>query len=69
MTGCTKCGGSGVYSYDENHSKPCEECCQHDEGRWLLTKEYAHEGKWCCKRGCGHITDNEDGTNEDLLGG
>jgi len=56
MPTCKKCNGTGWYSYNENHSKPCEVCCPHDEW-WELTKDYMgyEEGKdnFCCKAGCG----------------
>jgi hypothetical protein len=54
-TCCPKCGGAGWYMYDHNHSKPCEACCAHDRGWWLLTKHHANAGMWCCKAGCGEV--------------
>jgi hypothetical protein len=40
--------------YDNNHGKPCEVCCLHDKGWWLLKEHYGKDnGKWCCKAGCG----------------
>jgi hypothetical protein len=51
---CRKCGGAGWYSYDHNHSKPCDECCLHNQGVWLLLEYYgAKNWHWCCKAGCG----------------
>ena len=55
MTSCVKCNGTGWYSYDHNHSKPCEVCCLHDQGVWLLTEHYHNAGMWCCKAGCGEV--------------
>ena len=55
---CPKCHGTGSYMYDENHGKPCELCCPHDEGYWQLKEHYGdNNDKWACKRGCGHIVD------------
>ena len=54
MTDCPKCHGAGWYAYDENHSRPCEVCCKHDSGHWLLGEEYADKGKWACRL-CGNI--------------
>lgn len=35
---CQQCGGTGTYHYnDENHSRPCDKCCKHDNG-WFLVK-------------------------------
>lgn len=63
-TTCEKCSGTGAYAYDENHSKICEACCSHDEGRWLLTEGFSgyRAGKktWCCRRGCGELFDTEE---------
>jgi hypothetical protein len=56
---CAKCGGVGRYFYDENHAKPCEECCAHSAGWWQLTE--AHQGyvagadNACCRAGCGQM--------------
>jgi len=53
---CPTCNGVGYYMYDENHGKPCEGCCPHDKGWWLLEEHYGgNNGKYCCKRGCGHV--------------
>lgn len=42
--------------YDENHGKPCEVCCPHDQGFWKLEKYYGKDnGKMCCKLGCGFV--------------
>lgn len=54
MVRCQKCYGTKWYSYDENHSKPCEVCCPHDKGWWLLEEHYGEDnGKLCCTAGCG----------------
>lgn len=50
---CKKCKGTGWYKYDYWHSKPCEVCCKHDKGSWLLTEYHSHTGEWCCLGGCG----------------
>lgn len=51
---CTKCGGSGLWQYDENHAQPCPACCLHDKGVWLLVEHYGpRNGEWCCLAGCG----------------
>lgn len=56
---CAKCNGAGSYYYDENHAKPCEVCCAHDQGWWQLTE--AHKGyvagadNACCLAGCGQM--------------
>ena len=58
---CTKCNDKGSYMYDENHIKPCEVCCPHTGGFWLLEEHYGDKnGKWCCKMGCGYTQENED---------
>lgn len=58
---CWKCSGKGSYvytTYGTPHSKPCEYCCKHDQGWWLLQEHYGpNNGKWCCKAGCGEIRD------------
>jgi len=59
---CPKCAGKGFYAYDDNHSKPCEVCCPHDQGWWRLGKDYRDAGKWCCRRGCGLICDSPPAT-------
>jgi hypothetical protein len=61
---CLKCKDSGWYHYDETHAKPCEQCCQCDEGWWLLEEGYAgykpNQNTWSCLKGCGNkITDKE----------
>jgi hypothetical protein len=44
-----------MYQYDHNHSTICDACCPHDEGWWLLMEHYNYDnGKYCCRRGCGH---------------
>jgi hypothetical protein len=54
---CSKCNGTGWYSYDHNHSTVCEKCCPHDGGWWELTDGYAGYVKGadnrCCRNGCG----------------
>jgi len=57
---CKKCKGTGWYQYDDNHSTVCDECCKHNKGYWLLTKEYGDAGKWCCLAGCGKKLSEED---------
>jgi hypothetical protein len=59
QTPCTTCNGAGWYKYDHNHSKPCEDCCPHDNGWWDLSEKY-HGSKFikggdngCCLAGCG----------------
>ena len=57
---CLKCNGKGWYQYDDMHSQPCEVCCPHTGGSWLLKEHYGkNNGKWCCKMGCGHTKDKE----------
>jgi hypothetical protein len=55
---CPKCKGEGWYVYSTRgtpHSQPCDVCCKHDQGWWLLEEHYGeNNGKWCCKAGCGH---------------
>jgi len=55
---CSRCGAVGWYFYDENHGKPCEQCCRHSDW-WELTKSHAGyiEGadNACCKDGCGQL--------------
>ena len=52
---CGKCNGTGSYQYDHNHGTVCDACCPHDQGWWLLMHHYGdNNGKYCCKRGCGH---------------
>jgi hypothetical protein len=54
---CWKCQGQGSYMYDENHGKPCEVCCAHEQGWWLLSAHHARfspaHDTWSCGRGCG----------------
>jgi hypothetical protein len=53
-TPCEKCHDTRWYSYDENHAKPCEECCEHSDGWFLLERHYGeNNGKLCCTAGCG----------------
>jgi hypothetical protein len=60
---CQKCQGSGWYQYSTvgtPHSKPCEVCCKHAKGRWLLKEHYGEDnGKWCCLDGCGTMWEKE----------
>jgi len=57
MKCCPKCGGTGWYSYDHNHTAVCNKCCKHDKGWWELTSGYAGymdgEDNACCSAGCG----------------
>ena len=51
--------------YDEHHIQPCEVCCKHDGGFWLLEEHYGeNNGKLCCKQGCGFTKELEGGKNE-----
>lgn len=59
-TSCVKCGGTGWYAYDATHSKPCEACCEHGKGWFLLLDHYgADNGRYACKAGCGTVRDVE----------
>lgn len=58
---CWQCGGKGWYMYDHNHGQPCEVCCPHDQGRWLLGPNYRNAGKWSCRAGCGAFWNTETG--------
>lgn len=56
---CTKCNGTGYYADDHNHSQPCEECCPHNKG-WFVVSEIhvgymAGRDNRCCKAGCGRM--------------
>ena len=56
MSVCEKCGGTGSYMYDHNHGKPCEACCTHPGGWWVLSEAYgaSDERYAACKSpGCG----------------
>lgn len=54
--------------YDENHIKPCEECCTHPDGWWKMENHYGKEnGKFACKRGCGTIIDDFPDDEEHLM--
>lgn len=59
MNDCLKCNNTGWYSYDKNHSKPCEDCCQHSLGSWQLKEYNSQPGMWCCLAGCGYVQDEE----------
>ena len=55
---CSKCQGTGIYNatpVGTAHWTPCDLCCAHDEGYWLLPKDYVNAGKWSCLAGCGHV--------------
>jgi hypothetical protein len=56
---CKRCGGTGLWQYDDVHAQPCPNCCPHSQGVWMLTFEYGSEdaGKWCCRAGCGTTWD------------
>jgi len=59
-TNCPKCRGNGSYSYNENHDKLCELCCDHDGGWWELKEHYGiNNGKMCCLKGCGFVRDKD----------
>lgn len=65
-SGCPKCGGTGWYKYDHNHSTVCPMCCKHRKGYWLLTEwydGYVVGDEWCCLNGCGHIVGKVDLTD------
>lgn len=68
QTVCKKCKGKGGYFYDEQHLKPCEECCAHADGWWKLEKHYgADNGKYACKTGCGTLVDAPPDDENDLI--
>ena len=51
----------GSYMYDESHGKPCELCCEHSQGFWLLLEHYGEQnGRWCCRAGCGLTVSAEE---------
>ena len=53
---CAQCRGAGYYTYDHNHSKPCEACCDHAGEWWPLTEHHAHGvGYEACRKGCGAV--------------
>jgi hypothetical protein len=53
---CPKCHGTRWFNYDKNHSQPCDLCCPHNSGWWLLKEHYGeNNGKWACRAGCGTI--------------
>jgi hypothetical protein len=55
---CSKCHGTGIYKYDDNHATVCDLCCQHGLGWWQLKEHYGEKnGKWCCSAGCGKTVD------------
>ena len=42
--------------YDHNHGKPCEVCCTHPGGWWVLTEGYGASDEMyaaCKSPGCG----------------
>lgn len=64
---CPKCYdprfgiNTGIWHYDENHGSPCDLCCPHDGGWWLLQRHYgADNGRYSCKRGCGQTRSGEE---------
>lgn len=57
---CKRCGGTGWYAYDDNHSKVCEVCCLHDQGWWPLDPELHGKAGYACKRGCGEYKERSD---------
>lgn len=60
---CILCHGTGWWTYDPptkghlGHSQICPQCCKHNKGWWVLTKDFGgyQKGKNnnCCKAGCG----------------
>ena len=56
---CPACGGRGWYPYSEDHCKPCERCCNHADGWWVLTEYHAGyvagADNGCCRAGCGRL--------------
>lgn len=55
---CKKCGGTGWFRYDHNHSTVCDACCKCNQGWWQLKEHYGTKnGKWCCIAGCGRLLD------------
>lgn len=55
---CPKCRGSGVYNstpIGTVHWTPCDSCCPHDQGWWLLGEHHSNPGMWCCLAGCGTV--------------
>lgn len=61
MAECAKCKGTGFHAYDDNHISPCDRCCPHDQGYWLLSEHYGdHNELWCCRAGCGHLKENDN---------
>ncbi len=66
---CTKCQGTGMYQYDDNHSTVCNECCPHNKGYWLLEEHYGdNNGRWCCLVGCGHLLNEKIGKYYERFG-
>ena len=65
MAICERCKGTGWYMYDNNHSTVCSDCCPHNQGWWILTKDYQgyKEGKdnACCSCGCGTMRRDVEG--------
>lgn len=57
---CPKCHGKGWVYYNHYYNQVCDACCPHDLG-WLLLEEHYEEdnGKWCCRRGCGTLRDED----------
>jgi hypothetical protein len=54
---CKTCAGKGFFHYDEMHARPCEDCCDHSDGFWQLSKfhhaKYIEDGDNGCCRHCG----------------
>jgi len=52
---CEKCHGEGWYQYTTTgtpHSKPCEECCEH-EGAPFPDTANGNPERFYCAAGCG----------------
>lgn len=63
---CSRCKGVGSYQYDDIHSKPCEQCCEHNNGWWELKEHYGEDnGKLCCLSGCGFVLPNISNESEE----
>ena len=59
---CPRCKGAGFYQYTTHgtpHAKPCDVCCRHDQGFWLLPEGYVNQGQHCCTAGCGYTKKND----------
>lgn len=54
---CPQCGGKHWYRYTTtgtHHMCPCDLCCNHDDGLWLLPEGYQNAGSLCCPN-CGKV--------------